>query len=122
MHREKHKLRFFQAGAGVASRRAPPKEIELEIDSKGWIAGLPDSNFSNPRQLGELLARTPQCQECVVKQVFRYMAGRQDTPADRPTIAAASEEFRKSGFRFRELMVSLVKFKSGGAQHVAANH
>jgi len=122
MHREKHKLRFFPAGSGVAARRTPPKEIELEIDSKGWIAGLPDSSFASPRQLGELLARTPQCQECVVKQVFRYMAGRQDTPADRAAISSALNEFRKSDFRFRELMVSLVKFKSGGAIHAAGDH
>jgi hypothetical protein len=122
MRREKQKLLFFAQGATAASRRAPPKEIELDIDSTGWIAGLPDSRFASPRQLGELLARTPQCQECIVKQVFRYMSGRQDTPADRPTIARAAEAFRKSDFRFKELLVSLVKYKAEGALHAAAHH
>ena len=68
---------------------AKPKEVDLDLDTKGWVAGLPDSQFTSPRQLGELLARTPQCQECVVKQVFRYMSGRQDTPADRPVLNQA---------------------------------
>ena len=57
----------------------------------------------------QVLARTPQCQECVVKQVFRYMSGRQDTPADRPMLSHALEEFRKSDYHFKELMVALVK-------------
>ena len=90
MRREKHKLLFYPNLTGVAARRAKPKEIDLDLDTKGWVAGLPDSQFTSPRQLGELLARTPQCQECVVKQVFRYMSGRQDTPADRPVPAAAT--------------------------------
>lgn len=113
MRREKHKLLFFQPGASVAARRAAPKEVELEIDTRAWVAGLPGSDFTSPRELGQVLARSPQCQECVVKQVFRYMAGRQDTAVDRPLIAGALEEFRKSGFRFPELMVYLAKWKDG---------
>ncbi|MGH9658510.1 MAG: DUF1585 domain-containing protein, partial [Bryobacteraceae bacterium] len=121
MRREKHKLLFFQPGASVAARRAPPKEIELEIDTRGSVAGLERSGFASPRELGELLARTPQCQECVVKQLFAYMTGRQDTAADRPVIAGALEEFRASRFRFRELMVYLVKWKET-RDHAAANY
>jgi len=126
MRREKHKLSFFAPGASVAARRAAPKTVELEIDAKGWVAGLESSTFASPRELGGLLAGTPQCQECIVKQVFRYLAGRKDTAADRPLIAAALERFRKSGFRFRELMLFLVKWKEagvpGGAVHAARNY
>jgi len=117
MRREKHKLLFFQPGASVAARRAPPKEVELEIDTQGRVAGLEHPEFASPRELGELLARTPQCQECIVKQLFRYMAGRQDTVADRPFIAGALEEFRQSGFRFREILVYLVKWNNGAANY-----
>ena len=112
--------------AGVAARRAKPKEIELELDTKGRVAGIQGSEFSSPRELGELLARTAQCQECVVKQVFRYMSGRQDTPADRPVLNQALEAFRKSDYHFKELMVALVKLRefpeSGRTAHVANNH
>ena len=81
----------------------------MELDTKGVVAGIPNSEFTSPKELGELLARTPQCQECLVKQVFRYMSGRQDTPADRPVLRQALEEFRKSDYHFKELMVALVK-------------
>jgi hypothetical protein len=126
MRREKHKLLFFPAGGGVAARRAKPKEIELEIDTQGFVAGLENSRFTTPRELGEMLAGTPQCHECVVKQVFRYMAGRLDTPADRPMLRQALETFRQSGFRFKELMVYLASAKdtqlSGRHSSVASNH
>ena len=126
MRREKHKLLFYPNVGGVAGRRAKPKEIELELDTKGSVAGLQNSEFTSPRELGELLAKTPQCQECVVKQVFRYMSGRQDTPADRPVLNQALEEFRKSDYRFKELMVALVKSKefsvSRRTVNVANNH
>src|SRR5439155_3552015 len=91
-----------------AARRAKPKEVLLEIDTSGAVAGIADSRFSSPRELGDLLARTPACQECVVKQVFRYMSGRPDTPADRPLLSQAFEAFRNSQFRFKELVISLV--------------
>jgi hypothetical protein len=126
MRREKHKLLFFPAGSGVAARRAKPKEVELEIDTQGFVAGLENSRFTTPRELGELLARTPQCHECVVKQVFRFMAGRFDTPADRPMLRQALETFRQSGFRFKELIVYLASAKdmqlSGRYSNVASNH
>jgi hypothetical protein len=69
MRREKHKLLFYPNLTGVAGRRAKPKEIDLELDTKGWVAGLPDSEFTNPRELGDLLAKSPQCQECLVALV-----------------------------------------------------
>jgi len=115
MRREQHKLLFYPDLHGVAARRAKPKEVLLDLDTKGAVAGIPDSQFSSPRQLGELLARTPACQECVVKQVFRYMAGRQDTPADKPLLNQAFDDFRKSEFRFKELVVSLVSGRSNDA-------
>ena len=68
----------------------------------------------------------PQCQECVVKQVFRYMSGRQDTAADRPVLSQALDAFRKSDYRFKELVISLVKASessdSGRAVHGASHH
>lgn len=121
MRREKHKLLFYPEGNAVAARRSKPKEVLLDIDTTGAVAGLPDSQFTSPRQLGELLARTSQCQECVVKQIFRYMAGRQDTPADRPLLAQALEDFRNSGFRFKELVVSLIQARRRTVD-VASHH
>ncbi len=126
MRREQHKLLFYPQLRGVAGRRAKPREVLLDLDTNGSVAGIPNSQFTNARQLGEILAKTPECQECVVKQVFRYMAGRQDTPADRPLLNAAFEEFRRSHFRFKELMISLVTKRdnvpAGRNVNVARDH
>ena len=87
-----------------------PKTAELEIDPKGWVAGLPNAEFASPRELGVILASTPQCQECIVKQLFRYATGRAETAADQPIIQQALDEFRRSNFRFRELMIGIIKY------------
>jgi hypothetical protein len=73
-----------------------------------------------------VLAKSAQCQECVVKQYFRYTAGRPETAADRPVIQRVLEDFRRSQFRFQELIVSLVLQREfpgqEGTVHVAANY
>ncbi len=83
------------------------KTVNLNLDTAGAVAGIPDSQFSSPKELGAVLAKSTQCQECMVKQYFRYTAGRMDTAADRPLILKVTDDFRKSQFRFQELIVSL---------------
>ena len=93
-----------------SSRRGTPgKKVELPIDAEGEIAGLANGAFSDPKQIGHLLAGSRACQECIVKQLFRYAFGRMETAADRDTIRTAFTAFRDSGFRFRELLVALVR-------------
>jgi hypothetical protein len=123
MRRDKQQLLFYPAGAGA--RRSQPKEVLLDIDATARVAGLPNPDFTSVRQLGELLAKTPQCQECIVKQVFRYMAGRMHTPADRPAVARALEAFKKSDFSWKSIVVSLTKEREaseGRSFNVASNH
>lgn len=103
--REKAKLVFYPLDR---KSKEPPKTVELDLDTSGWVAGIPESNFSSPRELGEILARTPQCQECIVKQYFRYTAGRPETNADGPLIRKVFEQFRDSKFRFKEMITSLM--------------
>jgi hypothetical protein len=107
--RDKMKLLFFPAVRGGGNRRAPPKTIELDMDTAGFVAGIPNSKFSSPRELGAVLANSEQCQECIVKQYFRYTTGRLETPADRPLIRQVLDDFRNSQFRFQELIISLVR-------------
>ncbi|OLE80355.1 MAG: hypothetical protein AUF76_14905 [Acidobacteria bacterium 13_1_20CM_2_65_9] len=92
-----------------SGRRAASKRVELPIDGKGEIAGLADSVFSEPKQIGRLLAASSACQECVVKQMFRYAFGRSETRADRETIRRTFAAFRESGFKFKELLIALVR-------------
>jgi hypothetical protein len=107
------------------------RKIELDFDTHGVVAGIPDSDFTSPAELGAVLAKSPQCQECVVKQYFRYTSGRLDGTADRALIRQVLRDFQRSDFRFREMMVSLVVHREfpaaeidtlKGTAHVAGNH
>jgi hypothetical protein len=73
------------------------------------VSGIPNSDFASPKELGKILAAAPQCQECVVRQLFRYAYGRKESGADRPIIQQGLEVFRASQFRFKELMMFLAK-------------
>lgn len=110
-HREKLKLTIVP---GRAERNEESKTVELDLDTRGNVAGLKDSAFSSPKELGKILANDPTCQQCVVKQLFRFMAGRQETLADRGAVEKSFEDFRKSGFQFQELIVALAKYSSKG--------
>lgn len=102
------KMTLQFSGRGYESRRERPKMMELDLDTSGFIQGLEDSAFSTPKELGKLLADSNACQRCIVKQLFRYAFGREETAADQPVIDALLEKLRSSGFRFRELIVALV--------------
>jgi hypothetical protein len=99
-----------------AEKRKKPKTIDLDLDTHGEVAGLPNSQFSDSRQLGSILAGTKVCQECVVRQMFRYAFGRLETSADEETIHQLFATFRDSGFHFKDLLIALVRspeFSSG---------
>jgi hypothetical protein len=113
--REKQKVVFrTERGSG---EDAPPTTFDLDLDTHGEVAGIQSSTFSSPRELGKILAGSAQCQECVVKQLFRYAAGRHENGLDRLVIRKAYEDFQRSGFLFQELIVSLSRwmiFPPGG--------
>lgn len=113
--RDNLKLEFRGRG-----KSAPVKTVNLELDTKGNIAGLPDSQFSSPAGMGAILAKSPQCQECIVKQYFRYSAGRVEGPADRPLIRQALDRFQGSQFQFKELMLAITTME--GISNVASDH
>jgi hypothetical protein len=105
--REKQSITFRPARGEEEGERTT---VQLELDTSGHVAGLRDSEFSSISGLGKILSDSAQCQECVVKQLFRYAAGRHETAADRVAIRKAFEDFRRSGFLFQELLVSLSRW------------
>ncbi len=107
VYRDKFRILFYP---DEHEAKKPSKEVFLDLDTTGQIAGVPDSRFNGPRELGELLAKTKQCQECMVKQAFRYMAGRHDRRSDAELIQRVWERFSDSGFRYKEMLVALVKY------------
>lgn len=111
IHHPKARLLFYP---DEHEAKVPKKEVLLDLDTSGSVTGIPDSRFANPRELGEILARAGQCQECVVKQVFRYQAGRHELRSDVPLIERVLGDFRDSGFRFQELLVSYFRNSADG--------
>ncbi|MCX6602924.1 MAG: DUF1592 domain-containing protein [Acidobacteria bacterium] len=115
------KFEFTTPGRG---QKAPAKAWTLEIDSTGFVAGVAKSAFASPSALGAVLGESAQCQECLVKQYFRYTFGRTETAADRPVIRQLTEDFRRSQYRFKALIASIMLSREnpGGAVHAARNH
>lgn len=99
-------LQFGSRGDQQQGRR--PTMIELDVDTAGFIQGMENSEFRTPKELGRLLAESNACQRCIVKQLFRYAFGREETAADQPVIDRLLAKFRDSGYRFRELIIALV--------------
>ena len=95
-------------GGGPGGRGGAPG-IPLDIDAQGEIAGLPNSNFSGAKELGTILANSPVCQECIVRQMFRYSYGRLESAADEKTIDRLYDQFKASGFKMKSLLLALVE-------------
>ncbi len=104
----------------------PRRIVALPLNTQAYVAGVPNSEFTSPAQLGAILATSSLCQECVVKQYFRFQAGRSDTLADQPLIRRVTDDFRNSGFHFKALILSLVVLREFPEeiqrQDVANNH
>jgi hypothetical protein len=102
-HRDKLTLIFPPA------RKQEGKTVRttIDLDTSGEVAGIANSEFHSPKELGRVLAASGECQKCVVKQLFRYAFGRPETVADQPLIETAFDTFRNSQFRFKELMAAL---------------
>jgi hypothetical protein len=126
VRREEFKLTFANMGHSGEGKRTPPKAVVLPIDTKGSVVGIGESAFASPRELGAILARAPQCQECMVKQYFRYAAGRMETAADGPALERISLDFKTSNYNFKALILSLIRTREfpgqEGGMHVASNH
>jgi hypothetical protein len=103
--REQETVEFREPG----NARRVARKFDLKLDATGEIAGIAGSAFDDPRRLGRVLAENQSCQECIVKQMFRYAFGRLETPADRDTVRGAHAAFRDSDFRFKELLIALVR-------------
>ncbi len=107
--RDKLKLTFLPQ-FGKENKSPKPTTAEVDLDTRGTLAGMGAGEapeFSSPKELGQLLAASPICQDCIVKQLFRYANGRHETKDDEPAIQAAAQRFRQSQFQFRELMIAV---------------
>jgi hypothetical protein len=104
--REKQVIKFFP---DRKAKDQTPAVAELDLDTSGKVSGLANSDFRAPRELGLILAGSAECQECIVKQLFRYAYGRRETEADGPVLKDAAEVFRGSQFRLKTLLMFLAR-------------
>ncbi|MBS1830683.1 MAG: DUF1592 domain-containing protein [Acidobacteria bacterium] len=113
-HRDKELLLVHPTADEIKTKRkTKPTEYRLPINAQGELRGISGATFDSPRQLGELLAKEPSCQKCVVKQLFRYAMGRPEESGDAPVIEEAFDRFRKSQFRFQELIMAISVAQAG---------
>ncbi len=104
--REKQTIKFFP---DRKSKDQTPKTVTLDLDTSGKVSGLANSDFQTPVELGRILANSRDCQECIVKQLFRYAYGRREEGADRKILSEANAVFRDSQFRFKALIMFLAR-------------
>ena len=95
-HRANHRAPFLWRFHAV-------HHVDLDLDTNGEVAGIPNASFSDAKQLGAILAQSRVCQECIIRQIFRYAFGRMETSADEDTIHQLFDVFRDSGFRFSRM-------------------
>jgi hypothetical protein len=80
----------------------------LPVDSSGSIPLDGQTHtFSDAVALGNILAASPQVQECLARQLMRYALNRWDTAEDAHSIASARDAFQAGGFDIRTLMANV---------------
>jgi hypothetical protein len=85
------------------------------IDTTGDLDGVP---FDGPIELGELLSTSDRASACLVRNLYRYAAGRSESATEEPMVQALVDRFRANGFDMQGLMLDLVS--SDGFRFVAA--
>ena len=84
----------------------------VPFDTTGAIedSGDPelDGPVKGPFELVEKLSESQRVEQVFVRHVFRYFLGRNETPADGPTLVAAHKAYRDSKGSFKALLVSLL--------------
>lgn len=79
------------------------------IDARGSLSGFDGFEFDGPFELAALLHDDPAVSQCLVRQLFRYGAGRRDTEADACTLDGLHQAFDDGGFSMPALIVAFVR-------------
>jgi len=77
----------------------------MKIDATGTVNG---QRVDGARQLGAALQSDANVQACMVRQLYRQTMGVQEQPDADPQIEALRDKFASSGFKYQELILSLV--------------
>lgn len=85
------------------------EENGVAIDASGTLVGTDvDGEVEGARALATSLAASADVRACLVRQTFRWAAGRMEAEADAPTLAEMTEHFETNDARLRELVLGYV--------------
>ena len=106
-HVDMDAIGFGMDGFDAIGRARATDEAGRPLDLTGALTGL--GTFDGVQELAGLLAQDERIRACTVEHAFTYAMGRPPTDADHDTMVTLEGAFATSGFRFRELVVSLVR-------------
>jgi hypothetical protein len=84
------------------------------VDTAGELTGTlaSDGPVHDPAELARRLAAAPEVRDCVTRQWFRYLTGRNETDADAPLLALALATFEHADQQIPELLVAFTASKT----------
>ena len=87
-------------------------DLGKPVDSSGAVQFSGDPKIEGPVndavELMHKLASSRRVQQVFVRHVFRFFLGRNETPADAPTLIAADRAYTESGGSMKELVAAIV--------------
>jgi len=94
-------------------KNSPPEQFKrITVDISGELKGTDDPSLdgpvSGPLELTQKLAKSDRVRQSIIRHVFRFWMGRNETLDDSPTLMAMDKAYLNSDGSFRELLVSLV--------------
>ena len=78
----------------------------LPVDTHSEVSGR---SYRDGKELGAALRENDEVGRCLVRQFYRHANARLDLPADEGPLAALTQRFAASGYRFRSLILALVQ-------------
>ena len=86
------------------------------LDTTGLVAfsGDPqlDGPVADPLDMLRRLVTSDRVRQVVIRHVFRFFMGRNETPGDAPSLQAADRAYVESGGSLRAVVVSLLSSES----------
>ena len=76
------------------------------IQGDGELTGI--GRFNGPGELAELLTTSGELEPCIVRQVFRFASGREETKDDQVLLQQLEEAFISGGRRFDQLLLGVI--------------
>lgn len=84
------------------------------VDTTGILRGLEtytpeeEISFDNSKQLSTIISESPTASQCVAKQYYQYVAGREETSADSCAIDAFLQTYKESDYNLQTMLLGIV--------------